>query len=102
LCRKPDNVAGLLIIVAFSWPVAAQQPEIVFPASGNSVAALAPIDSLVVTMMSRHGIPGAAMAIAKNGKLVFARGYGWSDLATNEKVQPDTLFGVASLSKTIT
>jgi N-acyl-D-amino-acid deacylase len=47
-------------------------------------------------------VPGAALAITKNGKLVYARGYGWANLATREHVQPDTLFGIASLSKTIT
>jgi N-acyl-D-amino-acid deacylase len=52
--------------------------------------------------MGRHGIPGAALAVAKNGKLVFVRGYGWANLATGELVQPDTLFGVASLSKSFT
>src|SRR4051812_14361564 len=53
-------------------------------------------------MVHRHGIPGAALALAKNGKLVFARGYGWANLTTGDQVQPDTLFGVASLSKTLT
>src|SRR5262249_61018919 len=38
----------------------------------------------------------------RGGKPVCPRGYGWSNLATNEQVQPDTRFGLASLSKTIT
>ena len=61
-----------------------------------------PVDTAVLTMMGRHGIPGASLAVTKDGKLVYARGYGWANLATREHVQPDTLFGVASLSKTIT
>ncbi len=52
--------------------------------------------------MRRHGIPGGSLAIAKDGKLVLARGYGWSNLETGEHVKPDTLFGVASLSKSLT
>jgi N-acyl-D-amino-acid deacylase len=63
---------------------------------------LEPVDAAVLSMMSRHGIPGAAVAITKNGKLAYARGYGWANLATREHVQPSTLFGIASLSKTIT
>jgi N-acyl-D-amino-acid deacylase len=53
-------------------------------------------------MMSRHGVPGAALAVTKDGKLVYARGYGWANLATRETVQPDTTFGIASLSKPVT
>lgn len=83
-----------------------QQPlrpaESELPATGKAVALLKPLDTAAATMTVRHGIPGAALAIAKDGKLVFARGYGWANLATGDQVQPDTLFGVASLSKTIT
>jgi CubicO group peptidase (beta-lactamase class C family) len=52
--------------------------------------------------MDRHGIPGAALAIAKQGKLMLARGYGWADVTTGAVVQPDTAFGLASLSKLMT
>jgi N-acyl-D-amino-acid deacylase len=53
-------------------------------------------------IMDRHGLPGGAFALAKDGKLVFAKGYGWASVATGEAVQPDTLFGLASVSKPIT
>jgi N-acyl-D-amino-acid deacylase len=79
-----------------------RQPESSLPATGKAVALLKPLDTAAATMTVRHGIPGAALAIAKDGKLVFARGYGWANLSTGDQVQPDTLFGVASLSKTIT
>jgi CubicO group peptidase (beta-lactamase class C family) len=54
------------------------------------------------TIIDRHGLSGASLAIAKEGRLVFAKGYGWSNIAAAETVQPDTLFGLASLSKTFT
>jgi N-acyl-D-amino-acid deacylase len=79
-----------------------QQPKDGWPATGKIAPGLEPLDRAIVTMMSRHGIPGAALAIAKGGKLGFARGYGWANLAAGDLVQPDTLFGVASLSKTLT
>jgi N-acyl-D-amino-acid deacylase len=53
-------------------------------------------------MMERHGIPGAALSIAQDGKLVLARGYGWADVTTGTPTQPDTRFGLASLAKPIT
>lgn len=97
-------LAGLLAMaVAGAFILSAQERGgPVYPASGNAAPALLPLDTAVVTMMSRHGIPGAALAVAKDGKLVFARGYGWANLATEEVVQPNTRFGIASLSKTLT
>jgi N-acyl-D-amino-acid deacylase len=53
-------------------------------------------------MMGQHGIPGAALAVARDGKCVLARGFGWADLATREQVQPDTRFGIASLFNAFT
>jgi N-acyl-D-amino-acid deacylase len=73
-----------------------------FPTTGKEAPGLEPLDSAVMAMMSRHGIPGASMAVVKNGKLVFARGYGWAVLEARKPVQPNTLFGLASLSKTFT
>jgi N-acyl-D-amino-acid deacylase len=79
-----------------------EQPGARYPTTGKTLPFLEPLDAVVYTMMSRHGIPGAALAITKDGKLVCARGYGWANLATRELVQPGTEFGIASLSKTIT
>jgi N-acyl-D-amino-acid deacylase len=72
------------------------------PISGKAGPGLEPFDLTMVKIMDRHGIPGAAFAIARNGKLVLAKGYGWANADTGETVKPDTLFGLASLSKTIT
>jgi N-acyl-D-amino-acid deacylase len=72
------------------------------PVTGKAPPGTEALDKAVVSVISRHGIPGASLAIAKDGKLLFARGYGWANLATEEPVRPDTLFGVASLSKSIT
>jgi N-acyl-D-amino-acid deacylase len=73
-----------------------------YPITGKEAPGLEPLDAAVMAMMSRHGIPGASMAVVKDGKLVFARGYGWAVLEAQKKAQPNTLFGLASLSKTLT
>jgi CubicO group peptidase (beta-lactamase class C family) len=36
----------------------------------------------MVKIMDRHGIPGGSLAIAKDGKLVYAKGFGWANLST--------------------
>ncbi len=81
---------------------AARQPEQRIPINGKAGAGLEPFDTAMLRIMDRHGIPGAALAIAKGGKLVLAKGFGWANVSTGAPIQPDTLFGLASLSKPIT
>src|SRR5262245_57124640 len=72
------------------------------PLTGKGLAALAPLDVAIEKIMLRHGIPGAALAITKDGKLVYARGYGWGLYEKHEAATPETLFGLASVSKCFT
>jgi N-acyl-D-amino-acid deacylase len=52
--------------------------------------------------LKEHRVPGAAVAIGEKGKIVFARGYGYSDIAAKEPVTTASLFRIASISKPIT
>jgi len=52
--------------------------------------------------MSAWASPGAALAVTVDGRLVFAHGYGYADVAAQQPVQPDSLFRVASDSKPFT
>jgi len=70
--------------------------------SGQRVAELAHFDSIMPAFLASRGAPGAVVAIAHDGRLVFARGYGVADTDTGEPVLPDALFRVASVSKAIT
>ncbi|MFO0966604.1 MAG: serine hydrolase domain-containing protein [Gemmataceae bacterium] len=72
------------------------------PISGKAGPGLDVLDEAILSVMDHHGIPGAALAIAKNGKLVYAKGFGWADLAAGAAVEPFTIFGLASCSKPIT
>ncbi len=46
--------------------------------------------------------PGAALAIIKNGKLIYTKGYGLSDLESNVRVTDQSNFRLASVSKQFT
>ena len=72
------------------------------PIRGKAAPGLEELDDLVLGVMDRHGIPGAGAALARDGRLLLAKGYGWSDVTTGTPTQPNTLFGLASLSKSIT
>ena len=77
-------------------------PEEAVPVTGKAGPDLDLFDAAMLRIMDRHGVPGAALAIAQDGRLVLAKGYGWANIATGEPIKPDTLFGLASLSKSIT
>lgn len=59
-------------------------------------------DELMTSFLKAHDLPGAALAIGHRGKLIYARGFGYADVVAQEKVQPDSLFRIASISKPVT
>src|SRR5579884_1059362 len=70
--------------------------------TGPQVPELVAFDLAMVRLMNQYNVPGGALAITKNGQLLFARGYGFADTANNIAVQPDSMFRIASLSKPLT
>ncbi|MFB2120857.1 serine hydrolase domain-containing protein [Parapedobacter sp. 2B3] len=60
------------------------------------------VDDVLEAFMAKYDIPGASLAVSKNEKLVYAKGYGYADLEAKEKVTPDHQFRLASVSKTYT
>jgi CubicO group peptidase (beta-lactamase class C family) len=72
------------------------------PISGQPVSAFAPLDTIMENLMTQYSSPGASLAISYNGKLVYARGYGYAEVDTKNPVQPDTIMRWASNSKPLT
>lgn len=61
------------------------------------------LDDFFATHLDNHQIPGAAVAVVADGRLVLAKGYGYADLAANRPVDPAlTVFDVGSVSKLFT
>jgi CubicO group peptidase (beta-lactamase class C family) len=60
------------------------------------------IDRIANEEMQRLKLPGLQIAIAKNGKLVYSRGFGLADLEQRVAVTPDTRFRTASVAKSLT
>lgn len=72
------------------------------PDSGEAVNEFATLDSEIKDLLVRYQIPGASIAVIKNGVVVLARGYGYADRDAQKPVEPGTLFRIASASKIIT
>src|SRR3970040_294443 len=60
------------------------------------------VDELVNRTIKTFNVPGIAVAIVKDGKVVVAKGYGVKSIESKEKVDANTLFGIASNSKAFT
>lgn len=64
-------------------------------------ASLEQLNGIMQSAMEQFAVPGASLAVAKDGKLVYARGFGVANLQTGEAVTPKTLFNLASTTKTV-
>lgn len=70
--------------------------------TGPADARYLPFDRLMARFMRANRVPGASLAVARDGKVVYARGYGFADVQRSVPVQPASLFRIASLSKPLT
>src|SRR6478672_6704110 len=60
------------------------------------------VDDLVARTLKTFDVPGIAVGIVKDGKVVLAKGYGVTNINTGQKIDANTLFGIASNSKAFT
>ncbi|MFE7740818.1 serine hydrolase [Nocardia sp. NPDC057455] len=63
--------------------------------------AVGELDDLAEGLLTSSGIPGMAVAVVHGGKVLYSKGFGVRDVVTEEKVDPDTVFQLASLSKPV-
>jgi CubicO group peptidase (beta-lactamase class C family) len=92
-----------------SQPQQVTEPEKSVPASPTGLGLKEPqeleafVDNFFNEEMSKTHVPGAVISVVKDGKLFFAKGYGYANLEKKIPVEADkTLFRVASLSKLFT
>lgn len=91
----------LLFVVSFSaftQTFTTGKPEDV----GMSTTRLSKIDKMVEEHMANKWIPGAVVLIARNGKIVYHKAYGYADVDTKTVLKKDNIFRIASQSKAIT
>jgi CubicO group peptidase (beta-lactamase class C family) len=60
------------------------------------------VDAIVEAGMKSWQVPGVALAIVRDQKVVYVKGYGVREVGTDHAVSPDTLFAIASCSKAFT
>ena len=70
--------------------------------AAETAAVAEAFDAEMAAFMGPRGVPGGALAVVKNGRLVYAQGYGLADRERKIPVTPDSLFRIASISKPFT
>jgi CubicO group peptidase (beta-lactamase class C family) len=74
--RQPSG--GIAVVTEPNWPA---------------------FESWLSSLMQRERIPGASVGVLCRGQVIYAKGFGAADLATGRAVDPDTVQGIASVSK---
>src|SRR3954467_3133968 len=100
------QVAGLAVLLSCGGepnsPVSPSVTQSDIPITGSAVPGMASFDLFVTDFMRKLAIPGGAVAVMRDGKLIYARGFGYADVENKTLVQPDALFRIGSVSKTLT
>ena len=114
ILKKSMTMLLTLVLLAFVAPVMAQEtsaaPDRNVPATSSAgqgptdpAELEAFLDAFFARRMKERHIAGAAIAIVKDGKLFFVKGYGYADLERKISVDPkQTMFYVGSLGKVFT
>jgi len=99
---RPGNGSAPKPDLAPPAPTASKSPPAVDRRPAPIGQGMPVFDDIMFEALKARGIPGGALAIAKDGKLLVARGYGLANAQTREPVTLETLFSISSVTKTIT
>jgi CubicO group peptidase (beta-lactamase class C family) len=108
----------MLILVLFFWdigsifsdrkgshPVQSGEPAAISRKIHNDMSSFEEterMDKTIASFLERYKIKGASVAVTKEGRLVYAKGFGYANEENAEQVEPGHLFRIASISKLIT
>jgi CubicO group peptidase (beta-lactamase class C family) len=96
------STAALALCFLFLPAAAYAQEKAPSPASAASEAALADFDAYMAETIRQWDVPGVAVSIVKDGRIVLAKGYGVRDPVTGQPMTKDTIFTIASSTKPFT
>jgi CubicO group peptidase (beta-lactamase class C family) len=72
------------------------------PAEISDDSASQKVDAYVAAEIQKEKIPGLALAVIRDGKIIKAQGYGLSNVELNVPVKPETIFQTGSVGKQFT
>ena len=101
---KPIWLAALLLLAITVGVVQTYGQKAKQPVGSTSAPAakLQGLDDLAADAMKHWKVPGVAIAVVQDGKVIYAKGYGYRDLEQKLPVTTATLFPIGSISKSFT
>lgn len=108
-------VVGVVVLIAAAWSVAAfllntpmyedasMVPSTLTPPAVESD--IAPVErsrQIARTLVTRNDAPGLSVAVARDGAIVWAEGFGWADVEAKKPITPQTRYRLGALSKPVT
>ena len=101
LLITPALAFGLLL-VPFG-PALAQLTVAADPATVGFIPdRLARIDKIIYKEMAAGKIPGAVVLVARNGSIAYHKSFGFADVDSQQQMQNDNIFRIASMTKVVT
>lgn len=97
-----SNAHGFMALVALLLAAGCATPTPSRSAEAPGGAPADPVDGYLQAVMEKHHVPGAALAIVRDGKIEKLAAYGLADLESEAKAGPDTAFQLASATKIFT
>ena len=94
------SVFAIILAALFmtAWSAFAQSPG-PLKVGVNQQTLIADLEKAIPGLMKAADIPGLSIAVIRDGKLFWTRGFGVKNVKTNEPVGEDTIFEAASLTK---
>ncbi len=100
---RARTISEVILIVSLFLATHAQAQSDAAPKTSTGLDVFATLlDERVPRYLEEFGVPGAAVAVIRNGEVAFGRGYGFADAARREPVTIRTGFNVASIAKPVT
>lgn len=100
LSRAAFNCAGIAVAGAMVVSCGCSRPSAPLAATPTLAPHVADrIDAFVHRAMARQHIAGLSLAVAQDGRILYARGYGYRNVAKRLPATPDTIYNLASDSK---
>ena len=87
------------LLVSFATAAATPLPVAAPEKVGFSTEGLARIDAFFAREIAADRVPGAVIAIARDGKLVYYKSFGYLNKASGEAMPLDAIFNLASMTK---
>lgn len=72
------------------------------PGTSDNLEVAAAFDRAISPLMEKWRVPGLSLAVARDGKVVFAKGYGFADVDKATPMSKSTLLRMGSINKTLT